>query len=89
MTSTLQPVDNWHLETAQKIKERAEQMIMERGEQIQVEMEDEVPVWFSSQTEEETDLKQAEEKTRDGHEHEGGEEHTEAAQTQTEKKKEE
>ena len=51
--------------------------------------QDEVPVWFSSQTEEETDLKQAEEKTRDGHEHEGGEEHTEAAQTQTEKKKEE
>ena len=91
MTHLLQPTDISHKETVQKnkekvqkFKERAEQirverqLMKERAEQI-LEMQDEIPVWFSSQTEEETDLKQAEEKTRDGHEHEGGEEHTEAA----------
>ena len=97
MTHLLQPTDISHKETVQKhkekvqkFKERAEQMRVERAHPIRVErqMMKERAEQFWKEMEVE-DLKQAEEKTRDGHEHEGGEEHTEAAQTQTEKKKEE
>ena len=73
----------------QMTKDRAEQIWMQMEDELPLcvvdsftpilQMQDEIPLWVSSQTEEETDLKQAEEKTTDGHEHEGGEEHTEAA----------
>ena len=78
----------------QMTKERAEQIWRQMEDELPLcvvdsftpilQMQDEIPLWVSSQTEEETDLKQAEEKTTDGHEHEGGEE-----QTQTGKKKQE